>query len=259
MGNLEIGIPAYRNLNVALKKAAELRGGGFTGRIHISVNDPSSEDASLSLASQDPLLDISLQSGNLGLYGNFRYLVNTSKAGYFMWLALDDEPDWGVIGAIYSEKTHSTLYYSRHFLNLANQEAPGNLVYGPINPLSAKNIFNFDPSAIFGAWDSKWLQSFFPKCDFDWLDSYLLTAAHLQGKITLLPGQRTIGAVLGKRPHNVSGTHHRIWGWFAHCSVLILRTRRLDLLPAFVASYLGRIRMIFRQLVLASQNQGAEK
>jgi hypothetical protein len=254
MDNLEIGIPAYRNLNVALKKAAELRDGGFSGRIHISVNDPSSEDVSLSLEPHESLLYISLQNGNLGLYGNFRYLASTSKARYFMWLALDDEPDWGVIGAIESEKTDSTLIYSRHFLNLANQDAPGNLVYGPINPLAAKNIFNFDPSAIFGAWDSKWLQSVFPKSDFDWLDSYLLTAAHLQGKIKLLPGQRTIGAVLGKRPHNVSGTHHRIWGWFIHCSVLILSTRRVDLLPAFVASYLGRIRMIFRQIALASQN-----
>jgi hypothetical protein len=255
MKNLEIGIPAYRNLNVALKKAAELRWGGFAGKIHISVNDPSSDDISLSLAVNEPLLEVSLQNGNLGLYGNFRYLVDASKADYFMWLALDDEPDWGAIAAVGSSKTDSTLYYTRHFLNLAAGEDPGNLVYGPIDPLEAKNIFNFDPSAIFGAWDSQWLQRVFPKSDFDWLDSYLLTAAYLDGRITLLPGQRIIGAVFGKRPHNVVGSHHRLWGWLYHNSALIMRTKRWDLLPAFVVSMLGRLRMIFRQIVLFRKNQ----
>jgi hypothetical protein len=256
MNNLEIGIPAYKNLHAALEKADELRSGGFSGRIHISVNDPNSEDYSLAKGSTDPLLLVSLQEGNLGLYGNFRFLAKASEAKFFMWLALDDEPDWVAIGAIQSGQTGFILCYSRHFLKIAAREGSAAIIYGPIDPLKPSNVFNFDPSAIFGAWDSTWLTANFPDSDFDWLDSYILTAAHLSGATRLLPGQRSIGADLGKRPHNVSGPHHRIWGWFSHCARLILKSKRFDLVPAFIISTLGRSHMIWKQRTLTS---GTEK
>ena len=252
MNNLEIGIPAYKNLSAAFKKAEELRGGGFSGTIHISVNDPNSEDYSLAESSTDPLLLVSLQEGNLGLYGNFRFLAKASRSKFFMWLALDDEPDWAAIGAIEAGQTGSILFYSRHFLKIAARDGSAEIIYGPIDPLKPSNAFNFDPSAIFGAWDATWLKESFPLSDFDWLDSYLLTAAHLNGAIRLLPGQRSIGADLGKLPHNVSGDHHQIWGWFSHCARLVLKSKRWDLVPAFIISALGRLRMIWKQLTLTS-------
>ncbi len=254
MESLEIGIPCYRNLQTALQKSAELREGGFRGRIHISVNNPSEEDIALSLEANDPNMDVTLQNGDLGLYGNFRYLANKAAASHFMWLALDHSPDWAVVGAIKATPTDSTLVYSRHFLSLTAEDQSRNFVYGPIDPFDVRNVFNFDPSAIFGAWDTQWLQKTFPATDFDWLDSFLLTAAHLEGRIRLVQGNREIGLQLGKRPHNVAGSHHRIWGWFYHCTMLILGNQRFDLLPSFFVSYLGRLRMILRQIALRKKD-----
>lgn len=252
MNTLEIGIPAYKNLRAAFKKVEMLRGGGFSGAIHISVNDPDNEALSLAKSSTDPLLQVSLQEGDLGLYGNFRFLAMASKSNFFMWLALDDEPDWAAIGAIESGQTGSILFYSRHFLKIAAREGNAEIIYGPIDPLKPSNAFNFDPSAIFGAWDSTWLKANFPQSNFDWLDSYLLTAAYLNGATRLLPGQRSIGADLEKRPHNVSGSHHQIWGWISHCAILILKAKRWDLVPSFMISALGRMRMIWKQLTPTS-------
>ncbi|MEY5146159.1 MAG: hypothetical protein RL224_473 [Actinomycetota bacterium] len=251
MTRLEIGIPAYRNLRAALDKVTNLREGGFIGLIHVSINDPSLEDINLSHEYAEPDVKISLQKGNLGLYGNFRFLALNAQAPYFMWLALDDDPAWGVISEVESNRHDATLIYSRHFLKVSPKKGSAEIMYGPFDPLGARNIFNFDPSAIFGAWSTKWLQSEFPRGDFDWLDSYLLTSAYLDGKIKLTTGQRAIGAEMGKKPHNVIGSHHRFWGWFTHISSLIWRCKRWNLIPSFLISSLGRMRMIVTQIFQA--------
>ncbi len=244
---LEIGIPAYQSLKSALNKAAELREGGFRGRIHISVNNPDPESFALYEAVGTNVASITLQPRGLGLYGNFRFLANSSEAQYFMWLALDDEPDWGVIRSFNGEPRIATLLYSKHFLQLQNKPFEKGPLYGPFDPMDVRNLFNLDPSAIFGAWDSHWLKGHFPSKDFDWLDSYLLLAVRLCGSIQLVPGQRVIGWDPNKKPHNVKGSNHRIGGWLVHCLVLMARERKIKLAVQFSLGALGRARMIFRQ------------
>ena len=108
--DLEIGIPAWKDMSTALIKARQLRTGGFTGKVHVSVNEH--ESPSVEMLAKFSSLNVRLTTHvkNIGLYGNFRYLLNESSARHFCWLALDDEPCWNIIEGLRNNSSYDLIY-----------------------------------------------------------------------------------------------------------------------------------------------------
>jgi hypothetical protein len=72
-----------------------------------------------------------------------------------------------------------------------------------------------EPSWIFGIWRTTYLQSIFPKRNFDWLDTHLLQKALLSRKVSLMPVENP--TIIGtwhwanKVPNSVSLKGHNPW------------------------------------------------
>ena len=89
---IEIGIPVLERLDLALLKAQQLRERGFNEHIHISVNLGRGQQVAPIPANLGSL-QISLHESDMGLYGNFKFLMESANSDLFAWVAIDDLPD----------------------------------------------------------------------------------------------------------------------------------------------------------------------
>jgi hypothetical protein len=104
-----------------------------------------------------------------------------------------------------------------------------------------------EPSWIFGIWRTTYLQSIYPKRNFDWLDTHLLQKALLSRKVSLMPVENP--TIIGtwnwanKVPNSVSHKGHNPWMAIFH---------QVTLLPSLILQNPGsfwsivlRIRFLF--------------
>lgn len=220
--DLEIGIPALRDHILALQKVRTLRLGGYSGKIHVSINAaPETITSKIENEFANLGARLTLQVRDIGLYGNFRFLLENSKSELFTWLALDDDPCWNLLQALPGIDSQSfDLLYSS--VRLVRLDPPETFILE--EPLNLRNPFNPNPVAIFGIWKTEWLQHSYPGGDFDWLDTFLLSDVLLRGSPLKGPGFRDIGFEK-KPPNKVSGKKHQIRGWLSVSSNLALRSK----------------------------------
>ncbi len=130
---------------------------------------------------------------DLGLYGNFRFLLMQSKSEFFSWLCTDDRASESTLDLLSEiEKDFLNLViptwkwaeYNPDTLSHSLDDAkPGNYPSISSPDSTLKSIIYCEPSWIFGIWRTSYLSSIFPKGDFDWLDTYLLQKVILTRKV----------------------------------------------------------------------------
>ena len=238
--SLTIGIPAYRDFDRAYEVARNLRTHGHSGPILVSVNDCDKIPDDRLEAACNAGIQMYAQEENLGLYGNFRWLANRCSTQQFMWLALDDEVPTAILNHQRLDQSSATLVFCAPVMvDPTGSSAP----YAIPSPLRSEDVFNPHPSAIFGIWDAAWLVNNFPKRDFDWLDTYLLTRAVVRGRgVVQLPGFRVIGNA-PKAPHRVNGKYHVPIGWILRSAALLLlsQSREFGEVKSFARGAKNRI------------------
>lgn len=220
---VSFGVPVYQDASAALNKIRVIRRMGFNGPIHVSINSFTGELTEVS-GIEDPVLDnlvtITTHRENLGLYGNFRFLAQQCRTEFFAWVPLDDCPPTELVDLLLrSDRAdlHADLFFTRHVLietlSPAARQCTTLEASKAIQPIDISKPYSPDPSAIFGVWRAAWLTANFPRRDFDWLDTYLLSAAILSGRVALKDGVRGIGLQPGRRPHSINGKFHSPIGW----------------------------------------------
>jgi hypothetical protein len=218
-----IAIPS-RGVNASLIRVlreAQLLGG--VDEILIGINpDRSSPSSHLEPFLVDSRIKVFYHEKDIGLYGNFRFLLMQSTSEFFSWLCTDDHV---------SESTPALLLeIEKNFLNLAipswkwaeyypetlshslSDAKPGHYPSISCPDSTLKSIIYCEPSWIFGIWRTNYLSSIFPKSDFDWLDTYLLQKVILTRKVAHINVQDPM--IIGtwhwksKIPSSVNGHSH---------------------------------------------------
>lgn len=242
--SLTVGIPALCDVDAALKKAEELRGSGFTGPIEISVNQSPPAESRFARKARELGTDMVLHASNLGLYGNFRWLLQRCSTEQFMWLAIDDEIPTNLLDYIREVGSSPSTVLITSAAKLV--DSSGALPEKTVQiPLREDDPFRPHPTALFGVWNTLWLQKNFPERDFDWLDTFLLSRLIVGHEETLqLPTFRTFGNS-NRDPKRVNGKYHSPTGWIHRSTRLLVRfgpLRRTLLASFFKAS---RNRLVF--------------
>jgi glycosyltransferase involved in cell wall biosynthesis len=134
---------------------------------------------------------------DLGLYGNFRFLLHQSRNQYFSWLCTDDQLSPSILELLnQAQKNSSNLviptwiwaeYYPDTLSFSMDDAKPGNYPNISSSDSTLKSIIYCEPSWIFGVWRTEYLQSIFPDASFDWLDTYLLQKVLLTGRVECIP------------------------------------------------------------------------
>ena len=231
----EIGIPVHSNLRWAIETTERALSVAGVTSVHVSVNDPSQANLFRDQFPSHPLVRLSIQNKPLGLYGNLRFLANSSSAKFFSWLCLDDKPDkdFFIREVLGKESPLTSLYVPRiaqqDFDDVRQWHGPTQAWESPAShsqkPFEWKVFFGNRTHYIFGIWETRYLCSIFPARNFDWLDAYLLARATVDGRISHFEsGTLTVGAS-NKLPHRV-GRKHRISGWLCQALRLVFKSRR---------------------------------
>lgn len=198
----------------------------FVNQIHISVN-PSQAFCDLSdVLFLSPRIRITLQKYDLGLYGNFRFLIQSATAPYIAIQCADDQQTADYQNVCLALRKSSCVLGipTWHWSEFDPQKgghfgAPKDGVYPNTE---SKNALLLDaekaePSWIFGIWESEYIKEHFPKEDFDWLDFYLLQKVCCDERVkrieTVTPLIIGTWNWAGKSPHSVDplGPFAKTW------------------------------------------------
>lgn len=212
---LEVGIPILRDSKKGLNKAIELRALGFSGPIHVSVNE---SDFVSGGVDGDSLIRVTHQVSNLGLYGNFKFLIDSCESEWFAWLAIDDSIPIELFNYV---RTNNNIEADLIVGPIVTFDASTRTTLDISNPLESKNSFGLNPSMIFGVWRKEWLQGIFPNQVFDWLDTYLLTKTLASGTINYVEKVQLRISHSSKQPHTVNGKYHSPWLWTKYAYKLV--------------------------------------
>lgn len=230
----EIGIPVRSNLDWALettKRALSVKG---VTSVHVSVNDPSQEQTFRDKFTKLPAVRLSIQDRDLGLYGNLRFLANSSRARYFSWLCLDDIPDREFFASsVLEDKTQVPGLWVPQIAQQDFDDA--RKWHGPTRkwpkPESLVNrpfewgvFFGNRTHYIYGVWETEYLRSILPARNFDWLDAYLVSKATLDRRIKHVESGMFIVGISDKLPNRV-GRKHELRGWLWHAFRLVLQSQ----------------------------------
>lgn len=238
---LEVGIPTNNSLSVILETSLRALNLPGVASVHVSVNRLLSPDEFQQILALDSRIRITHREGNLGLYGNFRFLVLSCQADYLALVADDDCPSEEAFQSFLcldlEQRRGKKLFIQKYVL----QECAFNPTrwFGEIHQgrefdtsstlTFHKLILNPEPSWIFGIWDSAYLRQIFPKRNFDWLDSYLLGRAISQNVVLSLHNlePQIIGTWkwLGKEPTSVNGKFHSGFGWLSYFLLFALKSK----------------------------------
>ena len=206
--------------------------------ILISVN-PGEDSALLpSEIFSNPKIKVTYHDFDVGLYGNFRYLVQSATSEKFMWLCTDDAPSFNLLelsDAIDDQDSILAIpkwYWSEYRPETSSFDASRKLGVIPPSPQDDQYllaIINPEPSWIFGLWNTRFLKRYLPVVDFDWLDVHLLQQALLSRKVIHV--RTTSPMIIGtwnwanKKPNSVKES-----GPFALTAVFY----QVSLLPKFM-------------------------
>ena len=211
---LTIGIPS-KGINESLVRVLRIAVSiSEVERIHVGIN-PGHVSAEIPPnLLKDPRVTINLHSEDLGLYGNFRYLVTGATTRYFMWLCTDDSPtsEIGNLLKFAASKDYFLVIpswdWAEYFPDershsLDRQPGPQPLLIS--NKSITESAIYAEPGWIFGLWNTQYLVSIFPRQDFDWLDSHILQRVLSTKRVGLVDvlDRATIGTwVWANRPPN---------------------------------------------------------
>lgn len=211
---IDVGIPILRGIREARETVHRAINLPAVNNIFVSINDDyRNKFEYLELESLDPRVKIFTQESNLGLWGNFQFLVHNSKSEYFAWICVDDQPHQGMFKnfeACVTKNPEKSLFvgaqvlkkFSPETLTWNNLEKNIDLEID-INKLTFSTAIQIPPSMIFGIWRKDDLETLVTHmAKFDWGDSLVLAQLFMQNKIALIPnsGKSIIGVWnLGKR------------------------------------------------------------
>lgn len=241
--NLTLAIPVFRNLNLAIQKVQLLRQMGFRGPIVASVNGAPMSPNSRELESFSALnCQLFVHQENLGLYGNFKFLADIVQTSHFAWVAIDDIPPLCILNNWIPEPT-ADLMIGNIETRLFSDQGHGELLGEMSSELFfSMNPFSIHPSFIFGVWKVEFLKRSWPSKSMDWLDTYLLLRARLEGKVVTIPDREpwVIGAIK-KDPHRVNGRFHSPIRWGFEVLRLSSTYRTPRFYRYFLRASVGRI------------------
>ncbi len=238
--------------------------------VHVSVNPSAHSSALLDAFLTYPNFRITRQNQDLGLYGNFRYLINECKSPFLIFQCADDFqtrdyerlctqmelnekslaiPSWiwqefnPAIGGHFGEGTHGT------YPSLSSKKSR----------LASCEIA--EPSWIFGVWKSDYLKSIFPIEDFDWLDFFLLQKTLCLDEVIIVetPTNLVIGTWnwAKKSPHTVDPLGPQPLNWSLRFIQLFFQYR-VYLHPGVANRWIKRIILINIRSYYVRKNKRAQ-
>jgi hypothetical protein len=178
------------------------------------------------------------QNDDLGLYGNFRFLLENANSQLFCWFCVDDNISGDIYEicnyAIHAEQDLTVATWQLDEYDMTTARFYGSPRFGDLPDLTNKYTkvcasLNIDPSWMFGVWKTSYLQNIFPKKDFDWLDCDILQEVLLNGKTSIFKSANPalIGTHynLNRQPNAVNNRGH---------SPRIAISRQLVRLPQYI-------------------------
>jgi hypothetical protein len=233
---LTVGIPS-RGVNPSLFRVIEHALSLDADEIIVAINPGGEAIDDLSKYS-DPRLRITFHEEDLGLYGNFRFLVEQANSEFFSWLCTDDliSPDIPRLLRGLHGTSDNLIIPSWYW---AEYNSQGNNLFDLTNKkegtwpnLSSsrtivQSALHSEPSWIFGIWRTRYLQSIFPSRNFDWLDTHLLQKVLLSEKVSVISTANP--TIIGtwhwaaKLPSTVSQKGHSPWMAIFHQVTLMPR------------------------------------
>jgi hypothetical protein len=252
---LTVGIPS-RGINSSLHRVIEHALSLEADEILVAINPGGNEIDDLSKYS-DPRLRITFHKEDLGLYGNFRFLVKQANSEFFSWLCTDDHISPEIPRLLKDFHTsQDNLIIPSWFWAEYNSQSNNlfdltNMRKGTLPDLSSsktivQSALHSEPSWIFGIWRTAYLLSIFPSRDFDWLDTHLLQKVLLSRKVSVVSvaNPTIIGTWhwASKVPNSVSQKGHS--PWIAIYNQVILMPRLILKSPTCFWSIVLRIRFL---------------
>lgn len=161
------------------------------------------------------------QKVDLGLYGNFRFLLQSAENELFCWFCVDDNVSKDISDICkHAVDTQSDLTIPSWQLDeydMKSARYEGKPKFGELPDLT--NIYtrvlaslNIDPSWMFGVWKTSYLKNIFPKENFDWLDCDILQEVLLNGKVSIFnsvnPALIGTHYTFNRRPNAVNSRGH---------------------------------------------------
>lgn len=216
--DLTIAIPS-RGTSTSLLRAIKIACASRAREIIVSIN-PGEMSLNVLDFAEDSRIKVYFNPLDIGLYGNFRRLIELSTSKYFVFQCIDDEitqnldvviEEMEVKKSQFCIPNYVLLEYNPTSLIFFGEEKSGRLP--DLNSKSAryKESIYAEPSWIFGVWNLRFIRDIFPGHDFDWLDCILLSKAIRDDAITIEVSNPTIIGTWrwsNKAPHSVNPNGH---------------------------------------------------
>lgn len=252
-----IGIPAFEDLESARSKVLSLRKCGFRGPIVVSVNSASSDSGARSAdAFRGMNCRVYLHGHNKGLYGNFKFILDSVETSHFMWVALDDFPPEQLLSGDWKPSSVSDLTIGNLAVTEFLTSGYGKLLESvPVSTFFECDPLQIHPGYVFGVWKTEFVRSIWPRNSMDWLDTYLLLCARTSGKVESLSdsGPWIIGHSL-KSPHKVNGWFLNPLSWGFEVLRLYGWKQPLKVYFHLARTFAGKVRFGINELKVRLRN-----
>jgi glycosyltransferase involved in cell wall biosynthesis len=197
---VSVGIPTYNRPDGAVRTLEAIAGQSYRN-LEIIVSDNASPDrrterALAGIVSRDRRVRFIRQATNLGLFGNFQFVLGQATGRYFMWAADDDEWDGRFVERCVAGFDHpdvvSVMSRFRTLYRLSGRVEEPTVPHLDPTRSKAYNLRAFlrtpMPSLIYGVHLRDCLDFFRSETRwFDFYDCYLSLRLLTIGKIRILP------------------------------------------------------------------------
>lgn len=231
-------MPVKSELGGAHRQIMKFRGHPQVSSILVSVSQPGTTPGDfLALKALGPNVQIWLQTKDLGLYGNFRFLLEKAAARWCFFAAVDDDISESLLCSklLTAQAPPSLVVPVQHLVNVERAERPfpGTVAFldtvgqvcdsEKMNDISrffsGPNVLNAPTSWIFGIWRTSYLRDIYPRKNFNWLDSYVIARAILDEVIQFdwVSNPSLIGVWPDRPPNAVGRSWRTPFGWLVQC------------------------------------------
>jgi glycosyltransferase involved in cell wall biosynthesis len=220
---VSVGIPTFNRPDGLRRTLEQLRSQSY-GHLEIVVSDNASTDEQVWPLIQDAICEDSRirafrQDTNLGLYGNFKFVLGQASGEYFFWAPDDDEWDPSFVQrcvtALQASSVSAVMPQFELLFREAGRREPGTLP--PLQGEPFRDLCEFlvdtQPNLIFAMYRRSavaWFAEYEPT--YDWLDCYVVLRIILTGgSYRLLDQSLYVAGIDGNiySPKSVQPTPHR--------------------------------------------------